>query len=182
MMLLKLNMKFPCKNKSAFTLIELLVVIAIIAILAAMLLPALASAKERAKRIACVSNLRQIGVAIGMYCSDNSDYMPPLKWRDANPQYPYEMFRYSPPNAIPPTYDSDGGPYNLGALWSSGVMSDGKVFYCPSNLKGDNLTYDYYAAKAAWPFGVDPVVAAASNPGYVRSGYSYYRNPKRLAR
>ena len=63
-------------NTQGFTLIELLVVIAIIAILAALLLPALANAKQKALQAQCTSNQKQIGVALNMYCSDYKEYYP----------------------------------------------------------------------------------------------------------
>lgn len=68
------------KRVRKFTLIELLVVIAIIAILAAMLLPALNSARERGKAVSCISNLKQCAMELIMYADNNKGYLPPYYW------------------------------------------------------------------------------------------------------
>jgi prepilin-type N-terminal cleavage/methylation domain-containing protein len=75
----------PCRHeKRAFTLIELLVVIGVLAILAALLLPALARAKERGRQASCINSVRQQTLAVLMYADENRDILPPTAYNDAN--------------------------------------------------------------------------------------------------
>jgi prepilin-type N-terminal cleavage/methylation domain-containing protein len=79
------------ESKNAFTLMELLVVIAIIAILAALLFPAISNAKAKAKRTACVNNLKQITVGIQLYAGDNNDSLPGTLGRT---NFPFDFVTY----------------------------------------------------------------------------------------
>ena len=114
-------MKCNKPHRAGFTLIELLVVIAIIAILAAMLLPALSRAKEKAIRIRCTSNLKQLGVACYIYAGDNSD----------------KLFAYTQGTTAYWPWDVPEYPLMKNMLANGCVRG---TLYCPANPEQNNDT------------------------------------------
>ncbi len=106
------------QKKSGFTLIELLVVIAIIAILAAIVLPALSRARENARRAVCTNHLKQIGIALEMYADDNDEFYPfcrgTIAWGQNPPGWMEQLFPYINNKAVYrcPSYPKDISDYH----------------------------------------------------------------------
>jgi prepilin-type N-terminal cleavage/methylation domain-containing protein len=147
--------------RRGFTLIELLVVIAIIAILAALLLPALAAAKQKAWRISCVSNLKQVGLGLRMFADDNEDRYPEsggsISW-----------------NLVDPNSPSNGWMQQI-----HGYVQNTNVYHCPGNaqLPAKNRSpFNYFNGVRAAYIAANNQLAAVSTrrilfpAAYVLSG------------
>ena len=145
---------------AGFTLIELLVVIAIIAILAAMLLPALARAKERAKQVQCVSNLKQQGVAVTLYAGDFSERFPSGGAPAGFSASVFAYWNYGGKQGS--EYDGQlrlVNPYvAIRGNVSTNSQGAERVFQCPS---------DNGALKADWPYDRKPTVFDTFGSSYL---------------
>ena len=126
---MKICQQHPMVSRRAFTLVELLVVIAIIAILAALLLPALAAARSRGLKASCLSNLRQAGIAIQGYAHDNDGRIP------FGPKAPpfTSPANFYPSTGAPTSLLSlqSGAPVGLGLLLQDYLSGQPKVLFCP---------------------------------------------------
>jgi prepilin-type N-terminal cleavage/methylation domain-containing protein/prepilin-type processing-associated H-X9-DG protein len=157
------------ERRYGFTLIELLVVIAIIAILAAIMFPVFTRARENARRAACWSNLRQLGIAIHMYAQDNDEWMPigpdPVQWDwFCNPKlafvravYPYVENRslfYCPSCEALAGLNSGAGVAAPIVTWARGLRNT------DANWAVGNICYYYYSfintSGAQTPWGPGP--------------------------
>lgn len=156
--------------KKAFTLVELLVVIAVIAVLMGILMPALGSAREQARRTVCSAHMHDLGLSISLYCEQEDGALPALRVGQNGDTNNTQLTNH---HARWWRINNQAGQmsyWNLGLLWKAGIVEDGKIFFCPGARAA--FKYKDYTEEG---FPTDIQISATSARG-VRVPYSY--NPE----
>jgi prepilin-type N-terminal cleavage/methylation domain-containing protein/prepilin-type processing-associated H-X9-DG protein len=149
----------PTSFKRAFTLIELLVVIAIIAILAALLLPALSGAKARAQRIKCTSQMKQLGIGFDLFLIDHNDQYPPAAYRTGDYMYQLSWDDYIHRNIGGTDTEADLLVGASGAIAGPNVVP--KILKCPADRIEITIVWALFAQRRTYAMNGSDILSGS---------------------